>query len=312
MKAGEHYSASSVLASGRWYRIAVTGDGIYRIDYSRLKHLGLENPSDPRLFGNNCGQLSYYNDGTAPDDLREIAIFTSTGNDGVFNEGDYLLFYGRGPHRWVFDRSAGTYDFVRHNFSDTAFYFITSGLVPGKRITTYAVPAGPATFFSSASDVLYIYENETENLIGSGREWYEPVTYLKETGINPWFNNIVTDEPVKYSLRVLARSGSATSFRLLQDGNPVTSVTVTPTSTSSTTGAFAQTGSIGGEYPPSSSSPVFSLKFDNNGDPSAKGWIDYLKLQARRQNIFEGQMMQFNDSRSAGTGIVTEFTIKSN
>ncbi|MGB8490615.1 MAG: type IX secretion system sortase PorU, partial [Bacteroidales bacterium] len=42
------------------------------------------------------------------------------------------------------------------------------------------------------------------------------------------------------------------------------------------------------------------------------GWIDYLKLQARRQNIFEGQMMQFNDSRSAGTGIVTEFTIKSN
>ncbi len=39
----ENYVASSVLASGKWFRIAITEDGIYRIDYARLKQIGLDN-----------------------------------------------------------------------------------------------------------------------------------------------------------------------------------------------------------------------------------------------------------------------------
>jgi hypothetical protein len=58
----DSYSSSSILSQGLWFKIAVTSDGIYRIDYSKLKQLGLENPSNPRIFGNNTGQLSYYND----------------------------------------------------------------------------------------------------------------------------------------------------------------------------------------------------------------------------------------------------------
>jgi hypothetical protein len=68
------YSSNSVLADGQWFKIAVTGDGIYRIDYSKLKQLGLLNPSNPRIFGNNFGQLSYYNNDPKPDDLKEISI----------------------------------------------------------------------------------------------------------------------------------------------------------------------------------------------------------------------------------------------
>jgi hypothetical protein len=88
----DSYSSSSKLSSGVWFRIAVTSDGIYRIDYSKLKQLGLENPSNPRIFGNNTGQLSYYNDAPKPDDLKELSILTFTGSDGIFNDGDYLLF----------------------------------------------------------------------------------------------------------------------------------------------------------------------------------------------------------------------------
>ena len=87
----DSYSSASQLSKGIWFRIAVTSDGIYRIDYSKLRQLGLENPSNPRIFGNNFGQLSYYNDAPKPDDLKELAILTFTGSDGIFNEGDYLL-----------------------------------------------------------------------------------------------------------------------------------------------------------------------------------------------------------------------------
>ena len=97
-KAKDSYSTSSVLASGQWFKIAVTSDGIYRIDYSRLKQLGLANPSNPRIFCNNTGQLSYYNYDLKPDDLNELAFYPS-GSDGILKKGASLLFFAKGTKR---------------------------------------------------------------------------------------------------------------------------------------------------------------------------------------------------------------------
>ena len=307
----EDYSSSSVLSSGKWFKIAVTEDGIYRIDYARIKQLGLDYPSNPRIFGNNPGQLSYYNDGSNADDLREIAIYSDNGTDGILNEGDFILFYGKGTNRWVYDNSTGNYNFLRHNYSDTAFYFITSGQIKGKRTGTVVESTLQADYTSSASDALYIHKMETENIIHSGREWYQPVSYSKETDINPGFNDIITTEKIKYSIRVLARASSPTLFRLTENGTVLTEITVNGVNLASTTGTFAQTAETEGENSPLSSSPVFRVSFGNNGDISARGWIDYVKLHARRNNNYEGQPMHFTDSKSVGQGTVTQFTIKS-
>ncbi len=35
------FTESSVLSSGIWFKIAVTKDGIYRIDFSKLKQIGI-------------------------------------------------------------------------------------------------------------------------------------------------------------------------------------------------------------------------------------------------------------------------------
>src|SRR5512133_1709541 len=78
-KEQEGYSPSSVLSSGKWFKIAVTSDGIYRLDYSVIRQTGVTDPSNPRIFGNNAGQLSYYNSGTFPDDLKELSVYVSTG-----------------------------------------------------------------------------------------------------------------------------------------------------------------------------------------------------------------------------------------
>ncbi len=305
------YASSSVLSSGKWFKIAVIADGIYRIDFSDLKKLGLENPSNPRLFGNNAGQLSYYNDNTAPDDLKEIAIYTETGSDGVFNEGDYLLFYGQCTHRWIFDRISGDFEFLRHNYSDTAFYFITSGQVQGKRIKTAEEPVAAVNFHSNASDALFNYENETENLLHSGREWYQPVLATSETEIDPGFKDVITTEPVSYSVRVLARSSAQTSFSLSEKGSLLESLQVNEVDLSSTTGTYASVSSVSGTALPQSQSPVYNLKFDNNGESSALAWLDYVRIHARKLNTFDGNTTFYTDSRSVSKGNVTEFTIKS-
>ena len=158
--AGQDYAHSSLLKQGRWIRIAVTEAGIYRLDYSQIRDMGITDPSAAVLYGNNTGQLSFYNDGTAPDDLRKIAYKAETGSDGVFNDGDYLLFYAEGTHRWVYDRTTDNYEYRRHYYSDTAWYFITS--VPGGAalVAGEPAPSQPHNIVSSAGDVTWRHEEE--------------------------------------------------------------------------------------------------------------------------------------------------------
>ncbi len=300
---------SSVLASGLWFRISVTEDNIYRIDYSTLKKLGLEFPSNPRLFGNNTGQLSYYNDGSHPDDLKEISIYLSTGTDGIFNEGDYLLFYGKGPGKWIYDYSSGEFTHRRHNYSDTAFYFLTSGLAPGKRITTSEEPSSEPDLVSESSDALSIHEIESENILHSGREWFQPAGSGRNIEINPGFTGILTNEKIRYKIRVLARASKTTSFIFNNAGAALTTMQVDGVNVSSTTGIYARIAESEGEAYPLSSEPLFGISYSNNGEISARGWIDYITLHGRKRNWHDGHFSVIVDSRSLGEDTVTEFVL---
>jgi hypothetical protein len=307
-KAKDSFSSSSVLSSGEWFRIAVTTDGIYRIDYSKLKQLGVINPSNPRIFCNNTGQLSYYNNDPKPDDLKELSIFTYTGSDGIFNEGDYLLFFAKGTGRWIFNTSTREYDFLRHNYSDTAFYFITSGSLPGKRVIAATEPSQPPNYNSSESDALFIHEQEDENLIKSGREWFQRISTIS---INPGFTDLLVSEKIKCSIRVAARASVTTIFRLYEGTSLKKSIQVQGVNLYATTGTFAQIVDSTGSILAGSTSPVYELRFFNNGEVAAKGWTDYVRFQGRRSNTFNGTSIQYSDSKSVTPGRVTAFSIRS-
>jgi hypothetical protein len=307
----DNYSSSSVLSSGQWFKIAVVKDGIYRIDYSKLKQIGLTDPSNPKIFGNNAGQLSYYNDDPKPDDLNEIGIYKNTGSDGIFNEGDYLLFFGQGTGRWKYDSPTGEYSFVRHNYSDTAYYFLSSGGTPAKKIPDALQPSSTPDNFSSSSDALYIYEQEIENLLKSGREWYQPVSSLSTTNIDPGFTDILTDQKMKFRIRVLARAPVSTTFRFYESTTIHQSIQVNPVNMLDFTGTYAQITDSSGSVYPLSSSPVFSVSFNNNGEIGAKGWLDFVTLVCRKINVYRGQTSFYSDPNVAGAGHLTQFTFKS-
>lgn len=307
----DNYSSSSVLSSGQWFKIAVVKDGIYRIDYSKLKQIGLLNPSIPRIFANNFGQLSYYNDDPCPDDLREVAINIVTGPDGIFNEGDYILFYGQGTQRFKFNPLTGNYDYIKHNYCDTAFYFLSSGMQEGKKILSGDEPAGPPNYFSSQSDVLFVHEQDNENLLKSGREWYQPVSAMSGININPGFTDLRTDEKLNFRIRVLGRASVSTLFRFYESATLQRNLQVQGVNLYNYTGTYAQIADSSGSFYPLTSSPSFEIKFYNNGEPAARGWLDYVILQGRRDNTFSGKTTFFSDIRSAGTDRITEFTVNS-
>jgi len=306
--AKDSYSSTSKLASGKWFKIAVTTDGVYRIDYSKLKQLGLDNPSCPRIFGNNFGQLSYFNNDPEPDDLNELSIFMNTGTDGVFNEGDYLLFYAKGTARWRFNQTTSVYDYIPHNYSDTAYYFLTSGSKPGKQISPEIVPSLPSTYSSSVSDVFFAHEDDVVNIIKSGREWFQEISSVH---FDPGFTDLLMTENVKYNIRVAATAAGPTEFRFYEGPDLKRNIEVQGVNLYDYTGTIFQITDSAGSFAPSSSAPVYDLKFFNNGQAGSHGWLDRITLTGRKPASYTGSLVQLIDSKSVTPGRITDFSVQS-
>jgi len=305
------YATSSVLKEGSWTKIAVIKSGIYKLTWSELKSMGFSNPADVSLYGNNVGQLSFYNDGTAPDDLRKIAMKIDKGSDGIFNDGDYILFYAEGTHRWNYNYSLNNYEFSRHYYSDTAFYFITSRQSDARIISDYSQPSATASYTSDAYDFNFRYENESVNIINSGREWYQTVNSGTKNTIDPQQKDVISSENIKYKIRVLGRSDQQVVFNFGQGSDVITSLYPPVTDLSDINGLYASIATKEGSIAPSSATPVFSLTFYNNGNASASGYIDYVELRGRAQLKYNGGQLSFSDTKSIGAGQVTKFKIES-
>ncbi|MEJ2617860.1 MAG: hypothetical protein P8Z35_23090, partial [Ignavibacteriaceae bacterium] len=88
---------------------------------------GTVNPRTIKIY-NNGGKMRPEDVNSAyPSDLQENAIIVKGEEDGKFDEGDYILFYGRGNDFWDYDTLSRS---VKRNFnlySDHNYYFITSG-----------------------------------------------------------------------------------------------------------------------------------------------------------------------------------------
>ncbi len=305
----DQYAASSVLSTGKWYKMGLVTDGVYRIDYSKLVQLGITNPVNPKIYANNQGQLSYYNDDKDPDDLEEIPVYLSTGTDGIFNDGDYLLFFGQATHRWKYNYTTKEFDFLRHNYSDSAFYFLTSGSSQGKRVTVAISPVKPATYSTSESDALFYHEVENTNYIKSGREWFQKINNLN---LNPGFTDLITAEKIKYKIRVGARSSGNALFRLYEGTTLLKTIQVPGTNLYDDTGIQFQITDSTGTFTAASSSPVFELKYTGTaGTGLTDGLLDYVRFQARRSSVFAGNTLLLTDSKSISSDRVTTFTVNS-
>ncbi len=302
-------AASSLLGSGRWVKIAVTEEGLYRLDYSQLRSMGFTDPASVALYGNNAGQLSFYNDGSSPDDLRPVAFMTEKGGDGIFNEGDYLVFYAEATHRRVIDRSTGEYRYLRHHYSDTAWYFLTSRPGGGVPVEYEPTVTQPHNRTSSSTDVFIRHERDEVNLIRSGREWFQQVTPGVAAPLGePGLRDLVPGSMVKFTIRVLARSDAVSTFTLRYDGQTAATIAVPGVDLSDLNGTWAATVTMSDSLLPLSSSPGFALSF-SPGSSTATGYIDYAEFTGRASLVYRGLMLAVSDSRSVGPGTVTRFTV---
>lgn len=170
-----NYAASSVLSSGNWYKLSIPSTGMYKIDYGFLQTMGIDpssvDPNTIRLFGNGGGMLPQANNISRYDDLQENAIFVQGGNDGKFDNTDYVLFYGTGPDAWSYNSTKSIYTHTKNIYSDSTFYFLTYGGAAGLRVSNIAATSsGSSNTITTYTDYAF-YESDKINLLNSGRTW---------------------------------------------------------------------------------------------------------------------------------------------
>ena len=172
---------SSVLATGAWLKLAVTQDGLYHITPQQLRGGGWNpeeiDPARLQLYGYGGGMLPQPLDTLYHASLPENAVWVTGADDGRFDDGDYLVFYGQSADRLRYRAQDGEYvlDYEKNLYADTTYYFLTVGESAGKRVTT-APPEAATGFVVSDYDDYAVYERDEFNLrtpdSGSGREWY--------------------------------------------------------------------------------------------------------------------------------------------
>jgi len=210
---GVKYSSSSVLSSGMWKKIKVSQSGIYKLTYAQISSMGFQNPQNIKVYGNGGEMLPYYNNISHIDDIKQIPIYIYKGNDGIFNDGDYILFYCKAPVYWTYSTAEQAFLHSIHNYSDESYYFLTdegSQALPMSVIdeSSYA-PTNTVTTFD---DYAY-HELESVNLIKSGRVWLGEsfANNLTQT-FSYSFPNMVSGSNLYLQCQVLSRSTVTNSF----------------------------------------------------------------------------------------------------
>ncbi|MCB0380239.1 MAG: type IX secretion system sortase PorU [Flavobacteriales bacterium] len=304
---------NSVLASGDWYKIAVTKDGVFKLDYSFLKNLGLDvdniNPQTIKIYGNGGKMLPEVNSQYRHDDLKQNSIHIEGENDGVFNSTDYILFFGQSPHSKTLNTSTNLFNHQLNRYCDTSYYFITTSSTneSPKRISTSANSLLPNKVVNTFSEYQY-YEKDNLNLIKSGQDWYGEMFDVK-TEYDFVFNvsNIDVSSPVNVNVSGAGRSGVASAFNVTSGGSGV-AINFNTITLSCYSCQYANNGSGTFSFIPSSD--LINVKVNyNKPSSSSVAWLDKIELNARRNLSMVGNQLFFRDVNSVGTGNISQFNI---
>lgn len=312
-KSATSFTTTSVLASGDWYKVAVSQDGMHRITYDDLVAMGIDpssvTPGRLNVFGNGGGMLPQANNAFRHDDLQINAIQVIGEEDGSFDQGDYILFYAKGPHGWVQDSSScGNFRHQYNVYSEKSYYFITDDAGPGRRVQTVASSSLPATHTVNTFTDYRFHEVDAHNVLKSGREWYGEEFDIQTTyNFDFGFTN-VTNTPGYISARIISGANNQTSYSIRVNGNSI----VSSSPIDAAPGGYNANGKVATACEPvqfSSGNTNVSVTYNKSGNASAIGWLDYLELILERQLSFSGTQMAFRTLESVGQGNVSEFQL---
>lgn len=225
--AGIHtYADQSLLREGNIVKVRVSETGIHCIPYDTLKAWGLR-PADVRVLGYGGQMLSENFTLSKWDDVPSVAFHMEKGMDGVFNSGDYILFYAQGTTRW--DMKNGRWHHTQNPYSNYGYYFLSDSAGEQRLIedqspiddTQIAIDVDWYTYYG-------VHELDQINLIdasagvnGGGREFYGErlnANQSKQTISFPT-ENVITHLPSYCEVDLAATSSTPSTIEVRMNGS---------------------------------------------------------------------------------------------
>lgn len=289
---------NSLLTSGDWYRFNVENTGVHRITRSFLSSLGIDvNAIDPRrikIYGNGGPSLPLINNQTVAYDPAEIAISITGEADGSFDSGDEILFYA----------TAANTEYVQENdsyinpYTDDSFYYITVSTGNGKRILPFVQPVGTPAVTYDYFHARQHHEVDERNIGQIGRIWYgERFDFEPEQTFEFDFNNVLSTIPSRIKVVTGGISDLSSSFNIDVNGTGVGSITHNGLANANT--VVARRGQLINNLSISNNAVSVKLTFDNAGNPSAEGYLDYIELEVPQSLTGTGNQFRFRNIDSA-------------
>jgi hypothetical protein len=305
---------NSVLSTGNWYKFSVDTTGVFKIDRSLLQQIGIStnglNPKKIHIYGNGGQLLPVLNGDFRYNDLQENAIFIAGENDGSFDANDYILFYAKGPHDWSFNANNNQVSHNQNIYSDYAYYFITVNEIDGKRIQQKVSVTTNSVAQINIFDDFTFYEKDEKNILATGTQWFFNENFNIENTQNftiP-FPNAVANTDVTVKVRGVSTSSSSSSMDIKVNNQEAFSISYTPVNTGSLTKAIALEGNK--TIKNSLNTITVSITYNNNGNPSANAYLDFIEVIGKKQLKFNDFQFSFRSFEQASTSGVVEYQIE--
>ena len=291
------FKNQSVLNSGtNWYKLSNLESGVYKIDYNYLisnSIISSEIPSKSiHLFANNKGLLNPINDDFRVDDLEQQSVFVFDGGDGLFSQGDYILFYLNSSDRINFDGQ--NFNHTKHIYSDSAYCFlnIDNSTMPNNLDSLNNLNQSFIQTITKFKDFNYL-DDDNLNLLKSGSQWFGDVFDLTNIYIYPFpFNHCIDSSHIKLKLMSKSNYSTANFYPSIFGENR--SVPINSTGSS----YYADVGRVIVEEFDVLNNPnvpyELTLEYSKNGAPSSKGYLDYIEINCDRQLVKDNQQFHFN------------------
>lgn len=302
---------NSVLADGKWVRFEAPEEGMYRITRSMLSQFGIDPASvDPRtikIYNNGGKMLPEDIKLPRPQDLVENAITIVGEEDGRFDEGDYILFYGRGIHFRDYDSSSNSIKRFFNLYSKENYFWITSGGTNGKRISEKPGVNNEPQKIQTSTDAFVDIEDEKINMLKSGRSFFgdDFSSTVRTRTYTNMLQGRLQEFPVSYRIRFINASSETVGFGIAENGNAIFSGSISGYGSELYVHGkeYFVNASFNGSLPENRS--VLRFNFTPTTVIST-GYIDYVEISYQKSlSAINDYLMFFSDPASG----VTEFRL---
>lgn len=235
-------TSSAFDSSDTWVRVELLSEGIYRFGWLEFNAAGIEplsvDPSQVRMFYGGGRELPLSNFDQRPA-LFEIPIEIIGGDDGTFDNADYIIFYADAVDSWEYSEDLGLFQHYKNHYTNKNVYWLTiGGNFSGPPMRFAVADGSPGGLYDVSVDGFTAkYHKEEEWLFwrqtpNSGIydyfEWYW--AFGSDTTVTVQLFDVVSGEEAK----IVVRHKSGTPYLTVNGSGPIAPSTNQDFSTYST------------------------------------------------------------------------------